>query len=71
MWVVQVKRTHPELHDVDPNVLKLFQIAQMIIEFLLHSQNYLLKQRDHLTSEIEELKIQNINSKESEKGAVF
>ena len=34
-----------EMDDVDPNMVKLFKMAQLIIEFLLHSQSFLLKER--------------------------
>eukprot|EP00731_Ephydatia_muelleri_P030021 Em0021g544a len=30
-----------EFHDIDPNFIKLFKLAQLIIEYLLYSQQYL------------------------------
>lgn len=41
----------------DPNMVKLFQISQLIIEFLVHSQNFLLsdqKQQERLVAALEE-----------------
>jgi hypothetical protein len=43
-----------EMDGVDPNMLKLFQIAQLIIEFLLHSQSCILKERNEI---IEQFKL--------------
>ncbi|KAJ3106668.1 Zinc finger protein dzip1 [Phlyctochytrium planicorne] len=36
---------------VDPNFVKLFQISQLIIEYLLHSQDYLNEHREKLVEE--------------------
>nr|KAJ3419335.1 Zinc finger protein dzip1 [Polyrhizophydium stewartii] len=41
---------------IDPNFIKLFQLAQLIIEFLLHSQEYLVDQRDEAEAELESLR---------------
>lgn len=48
-----------ELEDLDPNVSKLFEISQLIIEFLLHSQSFLLKHKQSQKEEIDELSTQN------------
>jgi hypothetical protein len=37
-----------EMDGVDPNMIKLFQLSQLIIEFLLHSQSCLLKERNEI-----------------------
>ncbi|KAJ3192960.1 Zinc finger protein dzip1 [Irineochytrium annulatum] len=42
-----------DIRYVDPNFVKLFQLAQLIIEYLLHSQDYLAETRSKLTSETE------------------
>ncbi|KAJ3214155.1 EF-hand domain-containing member C2 [Dinochytrium kinnereticum] len=38
---------------VDPNFIKLFQLSQLIIEYLLHSQDYLSEHREKLLEECE------------------
>ncbi|KAH6580442.1 hypothetical protein BASA50_001727 [Batrachochytrium salamandrivorans] len=47
-----------DLRYIDPSFVKLFQLSQLITEFLLHSQDYLADQRDGLASEIEKTKAQ-------------
>ncbi|KAJ3065011.1 Zinc finger protein dzip1, partial [Quaeritorhiza haematococci] len=43
-----------DLRYADPNIVKLFQIAQLIIEYLLHSQEYLADTHKALTEECEQ-----------------
>ncbi|KAJ3356224.1 hypothetical protein HDU91_005569 [Kappamyces sp. JEL0680] len=38
--------------DGDPNLVKLFQISQLIVEFLLHSQSFLLNSQQSLQDQI-------------------
>ncbi|KAI9337179.1 hypothetical protein DFJ73DRAFT_763505 [Zopfochytrium polystomum] len=38
---------------VDPNFLKLYKTAQLIIEYLLHSQDYLADQRSELIADLD------------------
>ena len=40
---------------MDPNFLKLFKISQLIIEYLLHSQDYLAEHRAALLRDVEDL----------------
>ncbi|KAI8848473.1 Iguana/Dzip1-like DAZ-interacting protein N-terminal-domain-containing protein [Chytridium lagenaria] len=40
-----------DLRYVDPNFIKLFQLSQLIIEYLLHSQDYLSDHREKLVEE--------------------
>ncbi|KAJ3008160.1 Zinc finger protein dzip1, partial [Thoreauomyces humboldtii] len=44
-----------DLRYPDPNVVKLLQLAQLTIEYLLHSQQYLLDQRRSSSAQIEGL----------------
>lgn len=55
-----------DLRHVDPNVIKMFHLAQLIIEYQLHSQEFLISQRDRAdadtnsaNSKISELTTQN------------
>ncbi|KND02813.1 uncharacterized protein SPPG_01894 [Spizellomyces punctatus DAOM BR117] len=41
---------------LDPTYIKLFQLSQLTIEYLLHSQDYLLDHRKVLTDQVEELR---------------
>jgi len=40
---------------IDPTFVKLFQTAQLIIEYLLHSQGFLVSQRQQLTSQLADI----------------
>ncbi|KAJ3289743.1 Zinc finger protein dzip1, partial [Borealophlyctis nickersoniae] len=42
-----------DLRYVDPNFMKLFQLAQLMIEYLLHSQDFLAGSRQQLIEELE------------------
>ncbi|KAJ3152978.1 Zinc finger protein dzip1 [Geranomyces michiganensis] len=44
-----------DLRYPDPNIVKLIKLAQLTIEYLLHSQQYLLNHRRALTSQAENL----------------
>ncbi|KAI8921456.1 Iguana/Dzip1-like DAZ-interacting protein N-terminal-domain-containing protein [Entophlyctis helioformis] len=46
-----------DLRYIDPNFVKLFRLAQMMIEYLLHSQDYLADQRAELRQELDELRL--------------
>jgi predicted RNase H-like nuclease (RuvC/YqgF family) len=40
-----------DLRHVDPNIVKLFQLSQLIIEYQLHSQEYLVSQKSGVDQE--------------------
>ncbi|KAJ8329817.1 hypothetical protein O5D80_002011 [Batrachochytrium dendrobatidis] len=42
-----------DLRCIDSNFVKLFQLSQLIVEFLLHSQDFLVDQRNECSSELE------------------
>lgn len=53
--------THPkssliDLRYVDPNIVKLFQLSQLLIEYLLHSQEYLIVNRQQVLDDIANLR---------------
>jgi hypothetical protein len=43
------------MQDQDPNLVKMFQLSQLIIEFLLHSQKFLLSDKDVVGRQMEEM----------------
>ena len=52
-----------ECEDIDPNMVKLFRLSQMIIEYLLHSQSFLLSERDGMSRKFEESRIELQNTR--------
>jgi hypothetical protein len=43
---------------LDPNLVKLFQLSQLIIEFLVHSQNFLLHNQQQQEMDVSRLEEQ-------------
>ncbi len=51
-WSLHSRAKHTlDLRYVDPNIVKLFQLSQLVIEYLLHSQEYLIINRQQLSDE--------------------
>ena len=44
-----------DLSNTDPNFIKLFRIAQLMLEYVLHSQEYLSEQKDMLEGRVQAL----------------
>jgi hypothetical protein len=49
-----------DLRHVDPNIVKLFQLSQLIIEYQLHSQEYLIAQKVGVDDEHQESTKKNL-----------
>lgn len=65
-----------EFYHVDPNFIKLFRLAQLIIEYLLHTQQYLSEQGDVFEQKLQDVQQEleasraSLSSKEEELKAV-
>lgn len=62
---IKVVCTNLDLN-LDVNFVKLYKLSQMIIEYLLHSQRYLLNEKQEYTLQYKEIK-QNTDKLNDEK----
>ncbi len=46
-----------DLASTDPNFIKLFRLAQLMLEYVLHSQDYLAREKDLLESRVQALSL--------------
>ena len=44
-----------DLSDTDPNFIKLFRLAQLMLEYVLHSQDFLTSEKDSLDQRAQHL----------------